>query len=102
MDPGPPEPRAGPNPKTKEEGAQVATGTTVFSRVTVVAPKTRIDLALPADVSVADLLPMLLDMAHEGTADGGARHGGGGPAKLGGDRLGPSPTPAPPDRESGV
>ena len=70
----------------------MATGTTVFSRVTVVAPKTRIDLALPADVSVADLLPMLLDMAHEGTADGGARHGGWCLAKLGGDRLDPSQT----------
>lgn len=61
----------------------MATGTTVFSRVTVVAPKTRIDLALPADVSVADLLPMLLDMAHEATPDGGSRHNGWCLAKLG-------------------
>ena len=41
----------------------MATGTTVFSRVTVVAPRTRIDVALPADVAIADLLPMLLEMA---------------------------------------
>ncbi|MBE9375012.1 type VII secretion integral membrane protein EccD [Saccharopolyspora sp. HNM0983] len=61
----------------------MATGTTVFSRVTVVAPTTRIDLALPADVSVADLLPMLLDMAREITPDGGSRHGGWCLAKLG-------------------
>ncbi|MGH8573280.1 MAG: EsaB/YukD family protein, partial [Gammaproteobacteria bacterium] len=33
----------------------------VFSRVTVVAPHTRIDLALPADVAVANLLPMVLE-----------------------------------------
>jgi type VII secretion integral membrane protein EccD len=70
----------------------VATGTTVFSRVTVVAPKTRIDLALPADVSVADLLPMLLDMAHEATPDGGSRHGGWCLARLGGEPLEPSQT----------
>jgi type VII secretion integral membrane protein EccD len=65
---------------------------TVFSRVTVVAPRTRIDVALPADVSVADLLPMLLDMAKETTPDGGARHGGWCLAKLGDSALDPSRT----------
>jgi type VII secretion integral membrane protein EccD len=70
----------------------VATGTTVFSRVTVVAPKTRIDMALPADVAVADLLPMLLDMAKETTPDGGARHGGWCLAKLGEAPLDPGRT----------
>jgi type VII secretion integral membrane protein EccD len=70
----------------------VATGTTVFSRVTVVAPRTRIDVALPADVSVADLLPKLLEMANEVTPDGGARHGGWCLAKLGDSPLDPSRT----------
>jgi type VII secretion integral membrane protein EccD len=70
----------------------VATGTTVFSRVTVVAPRTRIDVALPADVSIADLLPMLLEMAKEATPDGGARHGGWCLAKLGDSPLDPSRT----------
>jgi type VII secretion integral membrane protein EccD len=70
----------------------VATGTTVFSRVTVVAPRTRIDVALPADVSIADLLPMLLDMAKEATPDGGARHGGWCLARLGESPLDPSRT----------
>lgn len=70
----------------------MATGTTVFSRVTVVAPRTRIDVALPADVAVADILPMLLDMAKEKAPDGGARHGGWCLAKLGGDQLDPSRT----------
>jgi type VII secretion integral membrane protein EccD len=65
---------------------------TVFSRVTVVAPRTRIDVALPADVSVADLLPMLLEMAKEATPDGGARHGGWCLAKLGEATLDPSRT----------
>jgi type VII secretion integral membrane protein EccD len=73
-------------------GQAVATGTTVFSRVTVVAPRTRIDVALPADVSVADLLPMLLEMAKETTSDGGARHGGWCLAKLGDSPLDPSRT----------
>lgn len=70
----------------------MATGTTVFSRVTVVAPRTRIDVALPADVSVADLLPMLLEMSRETAPDGGARHGGWCLAKLGDDPLDPSRT----------
>jgi type VII secretion integral membrane protein EccD len=70
----------------------VATGTTVFSRVTVVAPKTRIDVALPADVSIADILPMLLEMAREVTPDGGARHGGWCLARLGEAALDPGRT----------
>lgn len=70
----------------------MATGTTVFSRVTVVAPRTRIDVALPADVAIADLLPMLLEMAREATPDGGARHGGWCLARLGEAPLEPSRT----------
>src|SRR5690606_40501118 len=64
-------------------GEKVATGTTVFSRVTVVAPRTRIDVALPADVAVADLLPLVIEMARETSSDGGSRHGGWVLAKLG-------------------
>jgi len=60
--------------------------------VTVVAPRTRIDVALPAGVAVADLLPMLLEMAKEATPDGGARHGGWCLAKLGDSPLEPSRT----------
>lgn len=70
----------------------MATGTTVFSRVTVVAPSTRIDVALPADVAVADLVPLVVDMAGERTADGGSRHGGWVLAKLGDAPLDPSRT----------
>ncbi|ASO22778.1 type VII secretion integral membrane protein EccD [Actinoalloteichus hoggarensis] len=70
----------------------MATGTTVFSRVTVVAPKTRIDVALPADVAVADILPMLLEMAKEVTPDGGARHGGWCLTKMGEGPLTPNRT----------
>ncbi|GGS23362.1 MULTISPECIES: type VII secretion integral membrane protein EccD [Actinokineospora] len=70
----------------------MATGTTVFSRVTVLAPRTRIDVALPADVPVADLMSMLLEMAKEATPDGGARHGGWCLAKMGDVPLDPSRT----------
>jgi type VII secretion integral membrane protein EccD len=70
----------------------VATGTTVFSRVTVVAPNTRIDLALPSDVSVADLMPMLLEMAGAGAREGNARRGGWCLSKLGGAVLDPRRT----------
>lgn len=58
----------------------------------MVAPNTRIDVALPADVAVADLLPMLLEMARETSPDGGARHGGWALAKLGDAPLDPSRT----------
>jgi type VII secretion integral membrane protein EccD len=62
---------------------------TVFSRVTVVAPRTRMDLALPSDVAVANLVPMLLKMAGESSADGGSPHGGWCLAKLGGEAIDP-------------
>ncbi len=64
-------------------------GSTVFSRVTVVAPRTRIDLALPSDVAVANLLPMLLTMAGESSPDGGSRHGGWCLARLDGEAIDP-------------
>jgi type VII secretion integral membrane protein EccD len=70
----------------------VTTPTTVFSRVTVVAPQTRIDMALPADVAVADLLPMLLEMARERSPDGGSRHGGWCLTKLGDGPMDPGRT----------
>jgi type VII secretion integral membrane protein EccD len=47
------------------------------------------DLALPSDVAVAHLLPMLLKMAGESSPDGGSRHGGWCLAMLGGDAIDP-------------
>ncbi len=49
-------------------------------------------MALPADVAVADLVPLVVDMAHERTPDGGSRHGGWVLAKLGDAPLDPSRT----------
>ncbi|MER5702470.1 type VII secretion integral membrane protein EccD [Micromonospora sp. NPDC002296] len=58
-----------------------------LSRITIVAPRTRMDLALPADVPLADLLPTLLRHAGEDLADDGVRHGGWSLARLGGQPL---------------
>lgn len=70
----------------------MARPSTIFSRVTVVAPRTRIDVALPSDVTVADLLPMVLKMAGESTPDGGSRHGGWCLARLGEAAIAPEAT----------
>lgn len=58
-----------------------------LSRVTIVAPGTRMDLALPSDVPLADLLPTLLRYAGEDLADEGATHGGWSLRRLGGPPL---------------
>lgn len=49
---------------------------TDLSRVTIVAPRRRIDLSLPADVPLAHMLPTLLRAAGEGMADAGLAHSG--------------------------
>ncbi|WP_243706388.1 type VII secretion integral membrane protein EccD [Micromonospora sp. KC721] len=74
---------------TEHEEATVATksATGGLSRVTVVAPRTRMDLALPSDVPLADLLPTLLRYAGEDLADEGVRHGGWALSRLGGPPL---------------
>jgi len=45
-------------------------------RVTVAAPQRRIDVALPENVPLAELLPHILHHAGESVADDGLRHGG--------------------------
>lgn len=47
-----------------------------FTRVAVVAPRSRVDVALPTDVPVVDLLPGLLEMVGERSPDGGSAHDG--------------------------
>ncbi|MEH0845196.1 type VII secretion integral membrane protein EccD [Micromonospora sp. CPCC 205711] len=63
------------------------TATGGLSRITIVAPRTRMDLALPSDVPLADLLPTLLRYAGEDLADEGVRHGGWSLSRLGGAPL---------------
>lgn len=67
---------------------------TGLSRVTIVAPHTRVDLALPADVPFADLLPTLLRYAGERLADDPAALQGWSLSRLGGLALDASRTPA--------
>ncbi|MGH8880056.1 MAG: EsaB/YukD family protein [Stackebrandtia sp.] len=49
---------------------------TGLTRITVSAPRRRIDLVLPDHVPVAELLPTVLDYAGEGSADDAEKHGG--------------------------
>ncbi|MDO3701473.1 type VII secretion integral membrane protein EccD [Micromonospora sp. C28SCA-DRY-2] len=70
------------------------TATGGLSRITIVAPRTRMDLALPSDVPLADLLPTLLRYAGEDLADEGVRHGGWSLSRLGGPPLNGGRTPA--------
>ncbi|SOD72414.1 type VII secretion integral membrane protein EccD [Jatrophihabitans sp. GAS493] len=58
-----------------------------FARVVVIAPRTRVDLALPIDVPIVDLLPLLLDLVGERSDDGGGQHGGWQLALVGADEL---------------
>ncbi len=57
------------------------------SRVTIVAPSTQMDLVLPADVPLADLLPALLRHASDDLADDGVAHQGWVLRRLGGPPL---------------
>jgi type VII secretion integral membrane protein EccD len=68
-------------------GAGVGVG---LARVTVAAPTRRIDVALPEDSPVAELLPHLLRHAGEGAADEGDRHGGWVLRRAGGVALEPA------------
>ncbi|GGM05717.1 type VII secretion integral membrane protein EccD [Dactylosporangium sucinum] len=65
----------------------MATTTGGMSRVTIVAPKTRVDLALPSDVPLADLLPTVLRYAGDGLADDPAGRDGWVLSRLGGAPL---------------
>lgn len=52
-----------------------ATGTDLC-RVTVVTPRGFLDLGLPPDIPLGNLLPTLLRVAGEGLAEAGLAHGG--------------------------
>ncbi|GIJ62442.1 type VII secretion integral membrane protein EccD [Virgisporangium aurantiacum] len=68
--------------------AQTGQGTHVpaagVCRLAVYAPQRRMDLAVPVDVVVADLLPVLLNHLGEDLADNGLGHGGWVLQRLGG------------------
>src|SRR2546423_14382723 len=86
------------------------TTATGLARVTVNTPRRRLDVALPEQTPLADLLPDLLRHAGEGLPDAGQAHGGwglrrgrggapargGGRAPPGGGGGGGAPLGAPP------
>ncbi|WP_327004210.1 type VII secretion integral membrane protein EccD [Dactylosporangium sp. NBC_01737] len=72
-----------------------------MSRVTIVAPKTRVDLALPSDVPLADLLPTVLRYAGDGLADDPAGRDGWVLSRLGGAPLSIDRSPMQLDVEDG-
>jgi type VII secretion integral membrane protein EccD len=65
-----------------------------LARITLVAPRTRIDLALPTDVPLADLLPTLLHVTGNDFAGDGTAGGAWALSRLGGAALDSSRTPA--------
>jgi len=72
----------------------VATASGGLSRVTIVAPTTRVDLALPSDVALADMLPTLLRYAGDGLADDPSARAGWTLSRLGGVVLDSSRSPS--------
>ncbi|HSV66256.1 MAG TPA: type VII secretion integral membrane protein EccD [Mycobacteriales bacterium] len=52
-------------------------------RVTIIAPRSRVDVALPVDVPLAELLPTLLRHAGQDLPDAGLVHGGWALQRLG-------------------
>jgi len=61
-------------------------------RVTIIAPRTRVDMALPVDVPLADLLPTLLRHAGEDLPDAGLVHSGWVLQRMGETPLDPART----------
>ncbi|MEU6858336.1 type VII secretion integral membrane protein EccD [Glycomyces sp. NPDC046736] len=65
----------------------MSTKSATLSRVTIVSPRTRIDLALPSDVPLSDLLPTILHQAGEYYIDEAGDNGGWILARLGEDAV---------------
>ncbi|MFC5992697.1 type VII secretion integral membrane protein EccD [Pseudonocardia hispaniensis] len=63
-----------------------------FCRLSVLAPRSRVDLALPADVPLAELVPMVLELIGEPARSGPGRHPV--PWRLSGPAGGPLPPDA--------
>ncbi|MEV4089178.1 EsaB/YukD family protein, partial [Nonomuraea fuscirosea] len=68
-----------------------ATGTDLC-RVTVVTPRGFLDLGLPPDIPLGNLLPTLLRIAGEGLAEAGLAHGGWVLQRLGAPPFDPDAT----------
>ncbi|MEV7289973.1 type VII secretion integral membrane protein EccD [Streptomyces sp. NPDC093252] len=67
-------------------------GTSGLCRLTVRAPEKLLDLAVPADIPVADLLPVIVGYAGDDLYESGLEHGGWALQRVGGDPLDPEGT----------
>ncbi|MFD8820369.1 EsaB/YukD family protein, partial [Streptomyces sp. NPDC059627] len=67
-------------------------GTTGVCRLTVRAPEKSLDLAVPADIPVADLLPVIVGYAGDDLHEAGLEHGGWALQRIGGAPLDPEGT----------
>lgn len=62
-------------------------------RLTIRAPEKVLDLAVPADIPFADLLPVIVEQAGDGLDEAGAEHGGWALQRIGGEPLDAEETP---------
>ncbi|WP_329133365.1 type VII secretion integral membrane protein EccD [Streptomyces sp. NBC_01476] len=70
-----------------------AAGLSGLCRLTVRAPATTLDLAVPSDIPVADLLPVIVGHAGDELPEAGLEHGGWALQRIGGPPLDPEGTP---------
>ncbi|MYS20668.1 WXG100 protein secretion system (Wss), protein YukD, partial [Streptomyces sp. DvalAA-14] len=68
-------------------------GLSGLCRLTVRAPDTSLDLAVPSDIPLADLLPVIVGHAGDDLAEAGLEHGGWALQRIGGAPLDPEGTP---------
>jgi type VII secretion integral membrane protein EccD len=59
----------------------------VLTRITVASPQRRVDIVLPDEVPLAELMPDLVQRAGDGLADQGQQHGGWALHRFGGTRI---------------
>lgn len=84
--------KAVPEPQLAPSHAPVPAPTGLWVRVGVLTPRGRVDLALPADVAVAELVPMVLELIAEREAPGTGARSGAAPGR-GAGRGGGVPQP---------
>ncbi|MFJ5266783.1 type VII secretion integral membrane protein EccD [Streptomyces sp. NPDC088387] len=79
-------------PQMSDTSVAALPGTAGLCRLTVRAPEKSLDLAVPADIPVADLLPVIVGYAGDDLDETGLDHGGWALQRIGGDPLDPEGT----------
>ena len=75
-----------------ESSVAALPGTSGLCRLTVRAPEKSLDLAVPADIPLADLLPVIVGYAGDDLHEAGLEHGGWALQRIGGPPLDPEGT----------